>query len=198
LDRDVGLEPQVRAFVLTGDAEGVRMPCRSWRYFPQNKEEKRDGAHPCVRDFVLEVGVGDKTPKLRALAESYIKGGTLCVMTVKVEHEGNLDFVWSYSIYRRRSVVTCSPPPYDMVCDAEDVRMELNEENEIRISKIFTLHDFLPSSVLQEHGVGDKNDSTAAIDLSITLEQEDDVVDNGLPGSGKTLSKHLEKIRKLL
>lgn len=63
----------------------------------EEKENEKEEARPYdrVHDFVLEVGMGDKTPELSALADSYIQRGTLCVMTVKVERHGESDFAWS-------------------------------------------------------------------------------------------------------
>ncbi|KAL9575928.1 MAG: hypothetical protein Q9212_007553, partial [Teloschistes hypoglaucus] len=114
LVRYVELESRIPTPVLTGIVEGLRMPCRCWRYEQSDKgraeqkeedeeKEEEEEAWPDdpVQDFVLEVGMGDKTPILSALADSYIKRGTLCVITVKFERYQESDFAWSYSIYRR-------------------------------------------------------------------------------------------------
>ncbi|KAH8745095.1 hypothetical protein F5883DRAFT_654718 [Diaporthe sp. PMI_573] len=191
----VGLEPQLRASVLIGTVEGVRTPCRCWRYTPKmakstnsqqsEKEKKKDGeeeneededdARPYdrVHDFVLEVGMGDKTPELRALAESYIRRGTLCVMTVKVEHHGEFDIAWSYSLYCRGKA-RCSPgqvTTYGMVCSAQDVRVKTNENEVAEFPARLTLFDFVPSDVLKKKGATSKKDKKAVMNLSMGLEE---------------------------
>ena len=78
------------ASVLIGTVEGTRMLCRCFRFEPKAREEARlyDG----IQDFVLVVGIGKKTQALRELAQSYIERGTLCVMTVSAECQGEYDF----------------------------------------------------------------------------------------------------------
>jgi hypothetical protein len=197
----VELERQFRASVLTGTVEGVRTPCRCWRFTPKRQEEE---ARPDDRvcDFVLEVGVGDKTPELRALAESYIRRGTLCVMTVKVERHGEFDFAWSYTLYRR-SNARCSPgrvTTYDMVCDAQDARVKTNKHDVVEFPAGLTLFDFVPSSVLKKHGVTNKEDEKAAMNLSMSLEElgETEATLCEPLGEGKAISEHLKELEELL
>jgi hypothetical protein len=219
----VGLEPQLRASVLTGTVEGVRTPCRCWRYTPKmakstnsqqsEKEKKRDGeeeneedeedARPYdrVRDFVLEVGMGDKTPELRALAESYIRRGTLCVMTVKVERHGEFDIAWSYSLYRRGKA-RCSPgqvTTYDMVCDAQDVRVKTNKHKVAEFPARLTLFDFVPSDVLKKKGVTSEKDKKAIMNLSMDLEElgQTEARLGDFWERGRSMSEQLEMLEKL-
>ncbi|KAL9075444.1 MAG: hypothetical protein Q9157_004003 [Trypethelium eluteriae] len=223
----VGLDHRLRASVLTGTVEGVRTPCRCWRYTPEraklrksqqsekekeeqeegddeDKEENEEGARPYdrVQDFVLEVGMGDKTPELRALAESYIKRGTLCVMTVKMENHGELNFAWSYSLYRRGKA-RYSPgqvTTYDVAYDAQDVRAKTNKHMLIKFPARLTLFDFMPSSVLKKHGVTDKKDEKAAINLSMRSAELSEIGATlfELCRRGKSVSEHLEKLKELL
>jgi hypothetical protein len=162
----------------------------------EGDEESEEETRPSdgIRDFVLEVGMGDKTPELRALAESYIRRGTLCVMTVKVERPscGEFDITWSYSIYRRRKA-RCSRgqvTTYDMVCSAQDVRVKTNKDKEVaEFPAKLTLFDFVPSNVLKKKGVTSKEDKKAVLNLSIGLEE--------LGQTEARLGEQLKRLEKL-
>jgi hypothetical protein len=166
-------------------------------------EESEEEARPFdgVRDFVLEVGMGDKTPELRALAESYIRRGTLCVMTVKVERHGELDIAWSYSLYRRGEA-RYSPgqvTTYDMVCDAQDVRVQPNKDKVVEFPAKLTLFDFVPSDVLKKEGVTCKEDKKAVMNLSMDLEDlgQTEARLGDFWQRGRSMSEHLGMLEKL-
>jgi hypothetical protein len=147
-----------------------------------------------------EVGMGDKSPELRALAESYIKRGTLRVMTVKMERDGEFDFAWSYSLYRRDKEKSSSGQltTYDVVCDAQDVRAKRNN-NVVEFPAGLTLFDFVLSSILEKNGVTCRKDKKAALHLSMSSEELDEtearLVDH--LERGNHISEQLKEIEKL-
>ncbi|KAI1382902.1 uncharacterized protein F4822DRAFT_434830 [Hypoxylon trugodes] len=201
LTEHTDLETQWRVPVMTGTVEGIRTPCRSWIYYPKEKRGKQkngvEGNEKEDFNFVLEVGMGDKTPILRELAASYIKKGTLCVMTVKFERHGEYDYAWSYSLYRRGKAIH-SPgqvTTYDMVCGQQDIRVKVNEHGMVEFPVGLTLFDFVPSSVLKKHGVTSDKNKKAVIDLNMSLGSVNllEVRLGGLyTGRPYTPSKHLQ------
>ena len=208
----VGLDHQIRVSVLTGTVGGMRTPCRCWRYTKranlresQQGEEENEKEEPRpfdnIQDFVLEVGMGEKTQFLSTLAHSYIERGTLCVMTVKMERQGKYDFDWSYSLYRRGKMRRFSEQitRYEVVCVVQDVRVKINKDNVIEFPARLTLFDFVPSSVLKKNGVTRKNDKKAIMNLRMSSEQLDETEAKlgGLLRKGKSISQHLEKLENL-
>ena len=189
LVKQEGLGHQKLTSVLTGTVEGVRTPCRCWSYVPKRaegrerhqmeEEAEQQGGRPKLRsvidveDFVLEVGMGEKTQFLSMLARSYIERGTLCVMTVKMERHSGHDFGWSYSLYRRGRLKCSSGQVtrYEVVCAAQDISVKRNKHGVVQFPAGLTLFDFLPASVLERHGVTRKNDKKALLDLSMSLEE---------------------------
>ncbi|KAI4086068.1 MAG: hypothetical protein L6R37_008446, partial [Teloschistes peruensis] len=214
LVRYVELESRIPTPVLTGIVEGLRMPCRCWRYEQSDKgkaeqkeedeeKDKEEEAWPDdpVQDFVLEVGMGDKTPILSALADSYIKRGTLCVITVKFERYQESDFAWLYSIYRRGKARR-SPgqvTTYDMVCDADNVRVIINKEGVVEFPVGLTLFDFVPSRYLKENGVTRKKDKKAVVSLRMgPVALSATRAEVGCWGEGISISRYLGMLEKLL
>ncbi|KAJ6781972.1 hypothetical protein PWT90_02037 [Aphanocladium album] len=195
--------PQIRASVRTGPVEGIRTPCRCWYYTPEVEDVKGEPrpAHDVV-NFVLEVGVGDKTPELRALAESYIASGTLCVMTVKVERCGEHDIGWTYSLYRRGQARRSrgSATRYDVVCSAKDVKVEATEHSVAEFPVGLTVFDFLPAEVLEKNGVGGRELDETTLNLtmcSFDLDQTKLRL-GGLEQTCKSMSEHLKAMRAAL
>lgn len=185
---DMSLERRV-APVLMKTLEGMRSPCRSFRYEP---EEVDDNHHP-VQHFVLEVGMGEKTNVLETLARSYIQRGTLCVMTVAIERQGKYDFDWSYSLYRHNE-------KYEVICDVRDERVT-GEDDIVTFPTGLTAFDFVPPDVLENKGVFGKIDERAIINLQIRLGLLQ-VTKGGLGiawrETGKYMSQHLRDVVNLI
>ncbi|KAG7289872.1 hypothetical protein NEMBOFW57_006249 [Staphylotrichum longicolle] len=201
----VELEPQIQASVLTGTVEGIRMPCRCFRFKPKSKSEKEEEeeARPVdgIQDFVLEVGMGQKTQVLCELAQSYIERGTLCVMTVSVERQGEFDFDWSFSLYRRGEA---RPLPgevtrYEAVCTMQDARVKA-DQNGVQFPAGLTLFDFVPSSILNRNGVTGWDDKKAVLELCMGSDDLDLMKRNpiGYFENGKSISQHLQNLGELL
>ena len=200
----VGLEPQIQASVLTGTVEGIRMPCRCFRFEPKSKSEEEEEARPVdgIQDFVLEVGMGQKTQVLRELAQSYIERGTLCVLTVSVERQEEFDFDWSFSVYRRGEArrLPGEVTRYEAVCTMQDARVKADQNGAVEFPAGLTLFDFVPSSILKKNGVTGWDDKEAVMELCMGSDDLDLMKRNpsGCFESGKSMSEHLQNLGGLL
>ncbi|KAI4178538.1 MAG: hypothetical protein LQ346_007410 [Caloplaca aetnensis] len=148
---DFVLDHRRRASVLVGDKLGMRTPCRC---FWLNGEDD-------VLNFVLEIGMAEKSDHLRRLAHSYIERGTLCVMTIDIRRGNDTDIFLAYSLYRRgeQDRVSAGVPHYEVVESVTDVVVS---KKELEGSVTFTARDFFPAEVIEKH-------QNAADEVSITI-----------------------------
>jgi hypothetical protein len=198
----VELEAQIQASVLTGTVEGIRMPCRCFRFKPKSMS-KMEEARPRdgIQDFVLEVGMGRKTEVLHELAQSYIERGTLCVMAVSLGRQGKFDFDLSFSLYRRGEAhhIPGRVTTYETICTMQNERIEA-ENGVVKFPAGLTLFDFVPHGILRESGVTCRDDEKAVVDLCMGLDHLDLMRRNvsGWFEDGKPISQHLQDLGDML
>ncbi|KAL8763586.1 MAG: hypothetical protein Q9184_000659 [Pyrenodesmia sp. 2 TL-2023] len=177
-------EAQTRASVWVGDKLGMRTPCRCLRF------RGKDEANRDILEFVIEIAMAKKSNELSRLAQSYIKRGTLCVMTIDIRRGDKVDFVYAYSVYRRgeKKRVLAGLPQYEVVVSVSNVVIPMKKG--LNGSFMFTARDFFPAEFVEEH-------KTGADEATLTIDHAD-LVARMLPEDYERYESMIEHLEELL